>query len=415
MYHVFGGVVEYAGEIVHGKTSSISHDGKGLFKDVPQGISVTRYHSLAGNLSSLPEELEVTAKTDKDIIMGVRHRKYTVEGVQFHPESILTEEGYLMIRNLLSVTGGTWEENEKAQQQQKSITGSINSDNNNNSSSIANKTQKRNILDEIYSKRKQDYLVQENTPGQTFKDLETLYSYGLSPSVKNFYQALKQNIGTKNSVIAEIKRASPSKGDIALNINAVAQAVKYASSGVTAISVLTEPHWFKGSLEDLKNVRKVLDKQFGDSSRPLLLRKEFIFNKYQILEARLAGADTVLLIVKMLTPAVLKELYEYALTLDIEPLVEVNTAAEMKQAVEIGAKVIGVNNRDLTTFNVDLGKSSSLVSLLPQGSILLALSGIFDKETASKYHSEGIQGFLVGEALMRAEDPSKLIKELSDA
>lgn len=151
MYHVFGGVVEYAGEIVHGKTSSISHDGKGLFKDVPQGISVTRYHSLAGNLSSLPEELEVTAKTDKDIIMGVRHRKYTVEGVQFHPESILTEEGYLMIRNLLSVTGGTWEENEKAQQQQKSITGSINSDNNNNSSSIANKTQKRNILDEIYS------------------------------------------------------------------------------------------------------------------------------------------------------------------------------------------------------------------------------------------------------------------------
>ncbi|GMM35869.1 bifunctional anthranilate synthase/indole-3-glycerol-phosphate synthase [Saccharomycopsis crataegensis] len=402
MYHVFGGIVEYAGEIVHGKTSTITHDGKGMFKGVPQGISVTRYHSLAGNISSLPDELVLTAKTDGGIVMGVRHKKYVIEGVQFHPESILTEEGHLMIRNLLSYSAATWEEQEKLE---SSYT----------RSNIVS-SGKKNILHEIYAQRKQDYKIQEAIPGQTFNDLETLYSLGLAPSVLDFYKALKDNIGKKNSVLGEIKRASPSKGDIALNINALHQAERYAKAGVTAISVLTEPHWFKGSIEDLKNIRKLLDKHSADTgSRPLLLRKEFIFNKYQILEARLAGADTVLLIVKMLDVATLKELYQYSVSLGMEPLVEVNTVDEMKSAVELGAKVIGVNNRDLTTFNVDLNKSSSLVSLLPKDSILLALSGIFDKETAAKYHKEGIQGFLVGEALMKANDPAGLIKELNEA
>ncbi|GME78053.1 unnamed protein product [[Candida] boidinii] len=109
IYEVFGGNVEFAGEIVHGKTSTIEHDNKGMFKNVPQDIAITRYHSLAGSQQTLPDELEVTARTSNGIIMGVRHKKYTVEGVQFHPESILTEEGHLMIRNILSVKGGYWD------------------------------------------------------------------------------------------------------------------------------------------------------------------------------------------------------------------------------------------------------------------------------------------------------------------
>ena len=103
IYEVFGGDVEYAGEIVHGKTSTITHDNKGMFKNVPQGVAVTRYHSLAGSAQSLPDVLEVTAQTENGIIMGVRHKEYTIEGVQFHPESILTEEGHLMVKNILSL------------------------------------------------------------------------------------------------------------------------------------------------------------------------------------------------------------------------------------------------------------------------------------------------------------------------
>lgn len=390
MYHVFGGLVEYAGEIVHGKTSTVKHDGKGLFKDVPQGISVTRYHSLAGNVTSLPEELEVTAETDKGIVMGVRHKKYVLEGVQFHPESILTEEGHLMIKNLLSIDSATWEGNSKPIDVQKSG---------------------GSILDKIYTQRRKDYTVQAAIPGKRFEDLERLYSHKLSPPALDFYKVLSSS---GNSVIAEIKRASPSKGNIALDIDTIGQVDKYASSGVSAISVLTEPHWFKGSLDDLKNVRLFLDKKYGEQ-RPAVLRKEFIFNKYQVLESRLAGADSVLLIVKMLTPKVLEQLYHYSVSLGMEPLVEVNTAEEMKEAVRIKAKVIGVNNRDLTTFKVDLNTSSSLVSLLPLGSILLALSGIFDQQAAVKYRAEGIKGFLVGEALMKAENPGKLIGELIEA
>lgn len=123
IFDVFGGDVSYAGEIVHGKTTTINHDGKGMFEDVPQSVAVTRYHSLAGSEKTLPGVLEVTAitETKPEVIMGVRHKTYTIEGVQFHPESILTESGQLMIDNILGVYGGTWEENKAHKSKHKQV------------------------------------------------------------------------------------------------------------------------------------------------------------------------------------------------------------------------------------------------------------------------------------------------------
>lgn len=400
MFDVFGGEISFAGEIVHGKTSPIYHDGKGFFRRVPQGVAVTRYHSLAGTKETLPDVLEVTARTENGIIMGVRHKKYTVEGVQFHPESILTESGHQMIKNILEVTGATWEENE-ANLRAKAVD--------------ANVSGGKSILDTIYEKRRIDVQQQSSTPGFRLVDLETNYKLGLAPQVQDFYQRLRSATqNKKTAVLAEVKRASPSKGDIDLSVVASEQALQYAGAGAAAISVLTEPHWFKGSIEDLRSVRRALDVKFkgNEANRPCVLRKEFIFSKYQILEARLAGADTVLLIVKMLNDALLKELYDYAKELHLEPLVEVNSSAELTRALSIGSKVIGVNNRDLHSFNVDLSTTSSLVGQVPEGTLLIALSGITVASDADQYKKEGVHGVLVGEALMRAESVDTFIQEL---
>ncbi|SCU82339.1 LAME_0C00694g1_1 [Lachancea meyersii CBS 8951] len=394
MFEVFGGNVAYAGEIVHGKTSQIEHDNKGIFKNVPQGVSLTRYHSLAGEQSTLPDVLEVTARTESGVIMGVRHKKYTVEGVQFHPESILSESGRTMFRNILSIQGGTWEEHDKL--------------------SKAKVDKGTSILDKIYAQRQEDVSELSSTPGFTLRDLQHNFDLGLAPSVSNFHDRLLS--GSHNAaVIAEIKRASPSKGDIDVGAIAAEQGVKYARAGAAAISVLTEPHWFKGSIQDLMNVRKALDNEYKDNSanRPCVLRKEFIFSKYQILEARLAGADTVLLIVKMLSQSLLRELYDYSRNeMGMEPLVEVSSKDEMERALDLGAKIIGVNNRDLHSFNVDLNTTSSLAASVPTGTVLLALSGITCGADAKNYKSEGVRGLLVGEALMRASNVETLMKEL---
>lgn len=399
IYEVFGGKVDYAGEIVHGKTSEITHDGRGVFKDVPQGIAVTRYHSLAGTPASLPDCLEVTAKTKSGVIMGVRHKKYKVEGVQFHPESILTEQGHLMVRNILAMKGGYWNESDKETSQVK--------------------TSENSILQKIYKKRRETYAETMQIPGKTFQDLQEYYKAGLAPSkVLNFYEKLLANISRgKSAILSEIKRASPSKGDIDIGANAAQQAERYAKAGVSAISVLTEPNWFKGSLLDLQVARKTVETVMGND-RPCILRKDFVFCKYQILEARLAGADTVLLIVKMLGDDELKALFEYAHSLSLEPLVEVNTADEMKRALSLGAKVIGVNNRNLNNFVVDLHTTTEMSNLVPKNEkvVLLALSGITSTKDVATYKKQGVYGFLIGEALMRKGDKvGEFISQLLEA
>lgn len=417
IFDVFGGEVGYAGEIVHGKTTTIKHDGKGMFANVPQSIAVTRYHSLAGSLKSLPDCLEVTATTETSpqVIMGVRHKKYTIEGVQFHPESILTELGQLLIDNLLAFHGGTWEENSKPI-----------------------KTSKENILVKIYNQRKKDYLEIEDLPGKSFENLNLTLSLNIAPPAINFYERLVYTSKTlsQTPILSEFKRASPSKGDINIQAHPGAQALAYAINGCSAISVLTEPHWFKGSLDDLTLIRKVIESPVSVPStyrRPAVLRKEFIFNKYQILEARLAGADTVLLIVKMMTNDVLQELYEYSLSLGMIPLVEVNISSELSSALKLTNKghtkdplIIGVNNRNLTTFDVDLNTTTTLVDQAKNKSngregdvLVLSLSGITTVDDVKKYkYEDNVDGFLIGESLMRAEErglAGEFLHQLTDA
>lgn len=408
MYEVFGGDVGYAGEIMHGKTTTINHDGRGMFENVPQSIAVTRYHSLAGHIQTLPAELEITATTETEtpIIMGIRHRKYTVEGVQFHPESILTQSGQLMIDNILAIHGGTWEENEAYQKAHQT------------SSSNGIKAEK-NILQKIYDQRKLDYEKIESLPGRSFSDLETSLLLGIAPKAINFYDRLTKNNNGLTPILAEFKRASPSKGDINITAHPAKQGLTYSTNGCATISVLTEPTWFKGSLEDLEVIRRVVESQ---TNRPAILRKEFIFSKYQIAEARLAGADTVLLIVKMLEENLLAELYDYSLSLGMVPLVEVNDEKELETALKLGnvgtdPLVIGVNNRNLTTFDVDLNTTSSLVEQAKTRAhvLVLALSGITSVEDVKKYkYEDKVDGFLIGESLMRAEEKGVLGEYLHD-
>ena len=401
----FGGKVDVTGEILHGKTSPLRHDGGGVYHDVPQDVPVTRYHSLAGTHPTLPPSLEVSSwiekgpDSGKGIIMGVRHKEYVVEGVQFHPESILTEGGRTMIKNFLRLRGGTWKENEPLRTPQ----GKSAPIQNGHSSS-----KKENILDKIYAHRKAAVAAQEKLPSLRMQDLQASYDLGLAPPLISFVDRLR-NSRYSLALLAEVKRASPSKGDIALSIHAPTQAKKYAKAGASCISVLTEPEWFKGSIDDLRSVRQSLE---GMPNRPAVLRKEFIFNRYQILEARLAGADTVLLIVKMLDVATLTDLYEYSQSLGMEPLVEVNTAEEMQVALKLGSQVIGVNNRDLTSFDVDLETTSRLMDGIPDTTVVVALSGISGPADVVAYRKDGVKGVLVGEALMRAADTGVFVAQL---
>ncbi|KAI9038781.1 bifunctional anthranilate synthase/indole-3-glycerol-phosphate synthase [Aspergillus affinis] len=399
----FGGKVDVTGEILHGKTSELKHDSKGVYEGLPESLNITRYHSLAGTHATIPDCLEVTSSADlrdnsgKTVIMGVRHKQLAVEGVQFHPESILTEHGRTMFRNFLSLTAGTWDGNGKPS--------------GGNGAGLVGtpKTGKKmSILDKIYDHRKAAVAIQKNIPSQRPADLQAAYDLNIAPPQVPFPARLRQS-SYPLSLMAEIKRASPSKGMIAETACAPAQARQYAKAGASVISVLTEPEWFKGSIDDLRAVRQSLE---GLTNRPAVLRKEFVFDEYQILEARLAGADTVLLIVKMLDVELLTRLYNYSKSLGMEPLVEVNTPEEMKIAVDLGSQVIGVNNRDLTSFEVDLGTTSRLMDQVPESTIVCALSGISGPKDVEAYQKEGVRAILVGEALMRAPDTSAFVSNL---
>jgi anthranilate synthase/indole-3-glycerol phosphate synthase/phosphoribosylanthranilate isomerase len=403
MFDVYGGEVSSAGEWLHGKTSPLTHDSKGVFSGLEQDIPVTRYHSLAGTHVTLPECLEITswiAKPDGSpgVIQGVRHKQYTVEGVQFHPESILTAGGRQMFKNFLHMQGGTWEENQKLQGASSSEA----------PVPAADKPKKNNILQQIYASRKVAVTAQKAIPSQRMADLQAAYDLNAAPPLVPFVSRLRQS-PFDVSLMAEIKRASPSKGVFALDINAPVQAKKYALAGASVISVLTEPEWFKGSIEDLRAVRQVLNNM---PNRPALLRKEFIYDEYQILEARLAGADTVLLIVKMLETELLEKLYKYSLSLGMEPLVEVQNAEEMTTAVNLGAKAIGVNNRNLESFEVDINTTSRLRSMVPDTTVICALSGINTHDDVLMCKKDGINAVLVGEAIMRSPDASTFISQL---
>lgn len=411
IFSVFGGTVAQTGEILHGKTSPLRHDGKGMYAGLSQDLPVTRYHSLAGTHPTLPDSLEVTSwiaagpDGGKGIIMGVRHKEFVIEGVQFHPESILTAEGRMMIKNFMLMQGGTWAENEKLQKDSKSASNGVPQA---NTAATNGSDKKTSILERIYAQRKVSVEAQKLVPSQRPEDLQASYDLDLAPPLISFPDRLKQS-PFKLSLMAEIKRASPSKGVISMSTCAPAQARTYALAGASVISVLTEPDWFKGSVDDMRSVRQALA---GMPNRPAVLRKEFIFDEYQILEARLAGADTFLLIVKMLDTPLLERLYKYGQSLGMEAVVEVNTTDEMEIAVKLGSKVIGVNNRNLTTFDVDMNTTNRLMEMVPKDTTLCALSGITGPQDVEPYLKTGVGAVLVGEALMRAKDTTKFISEL---
>lgn len=222
-----------------------------------------------------------------------------------------------------------------------------------------------------------------------------------APPVRDFTQALT---GAGLSVIAEIKRRSPSVGDIDVDLDPVRQALAYEAGGANAISVLTEPDFFGGSLDDLRAVRQAV-------SVPVL-RKDFTRSTSQIWEARAAGADAVLVIVAALSDAAITAMLDAAEEAGVTAIVEAHTIEELHRGVEVGASVIGVNNRDLHTFETDLNVAEAAAAHLHGDVVSIAESGVSTTSGAARMARAGYDAILVGEALVRSQDPAALVEAL---
>jgi indole-3-glycerol phosphate synthase len=235
-----------------------------------------------------------------------------------------------------------------------------------------------------------------NTPLSALRE-RPLYS---SPT-RGFAQALS---GARRRVIAEVKKASPSKGLIRADFDALAIARDYAACGASAISVLTEDHFFQGDLRYLEQIHQAV-------ATPLL-RKDFMLDPYQIDEAKSYGADAVLFIAAMLDPSLMQELRQQATALKMDALVEVHNETELAAAIDAGAQLIGINNRDLKTFAVSLATTERLAPLVPKGTPAVCESGIDSLTQIRHVETLGIHVFLIGESLMRAPAPGQKLLEL---
>ncbi|MGI8425889.1 MAG: indole-3-glycerol phosphate synthase TrpC [Actinomycetota bacterium] len=223
-----------------------------------------------------------------------------------------------------------------------------------------------------------------------------------TPKPRDFVAALRLE---GMSVIAEIKRWSPSAGEIRAGVEPAEIAASYEAGGARAISVLTEPEFFHGSLEDIAGAR-------SGSSLPIL-RKDFIVDVYQMAEARLAGADAALLILAALPDqGLFEELFEAACAYELCPLIEVHDEYELERAFEVDPEVIGVNQRDLKTFEVDTSLAIRLRREIPRETVMVAESGIKSRKDVEELENAEVDAILVGEALMRAEDPARAMAEL---
>lgn len=225
---------------------------------------------------------------------------------------------------------------------------------------------------------------------------------GSQPVAKSLFAALT---APGRRFIAEVKRASPSRGDIGAIPDPAALAVEYEAGGAAAISVLTEPTHFKGSLDDLRAVRA--------SVKVPILRKDFLVDPWQAFESRAAGADAALLIVAALEGSHLREMASAFADAGLEALLEVHDEAELERALESGAPVIGVNSRNLRTLEVDLAVAERLGAKLPRGLIGVAESGIRTKGDVERLSKAGFRAFLVGEALVASGDAAKKLREWS--
>ncbi|MGM0553030.1 MAG: indole-3-glycerol phosphate synthase TrpC [Pseudomonadota bacterium] len=226
-----------------------------------------------------------------------------------------------------------------------------------------------------------------------------------APAPRGFRAALQADVDAgRAAVIAEIKKASPSQGQISPNFNPEAFARSYEAHGATCLSVLTDVDFFKGRDGDLRDARVACQLP--------ILRKDFVVDLYQVYEARVLGADCVLLIVAALDDTALHELYFLTRELGMDALVEVHDAEELERARRIGADLIGINNRDLRSFETRLETTLELQDQVPESALLVTESGIHTREDVARLREAGVNAFLVGEAFMRTEDPGRALGRL---
>jgi indole-3-glycerol phosphate synthase len=252
------------------------------------------------------------------------------------------------------------------------------------------------VLDRIFADKRVE--LEERRRAVGLEAINLRAAQALPP--RDFIGALKHH---RPAIIAEIKRASPSKGDILPDLDPARIASTYAANGAAAISVLTDSH-FKGSLEDLELVRDTVDLP--------LLRKDFIFDPYQIYEARASGADCILLILAMLEQRQADALAKLAAELGMAVLVEVHDRHQLQAAQQIGALLIGINNRDLHTFKTDLAVTEDLLAGYSGDALIVAESGIETPADVQRLYAAGARAFLIGESLLRGGDPSRRLREL---
>jgi indole-3-glycerol phosphate synthase len=255
------------------------------------------------------------------------------------------------------------------------------------------------ILDNIYAAKR----VEVRARREAVSPMAIVAEAGRAPKPRDFAAALR---ASRPAIIAEIKRASPSKGDILPGLDPATVAREYVAAGAAAISVLTDVH-FKGTLEDLRAVRGAVDVP--------VLRKDFIFDPYQIYEARAAGADCVLLIAAMLKEGELRSLSALARELGMATLVESHNAVEFALAQKVGAGLIGINNRDLHTFVTDIAVTEHLLAGYAGEALIVAESGIDSPDDIRRLDAAGARALLIGESLLKGAAPGAKLGELMRA
>jgi indole-3-glycerol phosphate synthase len=219
-----------------------------------------------------------------------------------------------------------------------------------------------------------------------------------------FFESLSWMKGDSVSIIAEIKRASPSKGDIRIDLDPASLAADYERGGAACLSVLTDSAFFKGGFSDFQAARQ--------ASNIPMLRKDFLISEYQIFESAVLGADAVLLIARILDRNTMKHLLNLAESLGMDALVEIHTDEDLESACGIGAKLIGINNRNLSSFDTDISRAVRLAKSLDQGQIPVAASGISTRADIEKNLTAGINHFLIGESLVKSEDTVGFMRQL---
>lgn len=252
------------------------------------------------------------------------------------------------------------------------------------------------ILNQIIDRTKFD--LEKQKQKLPFNILQKALSYSRSPL--DPLKSLKDGI----NIIAEVKKASPSKGVIRDDFDPVQIALEYERAGAWAISVLCEPHYFLGSIEYLGLVRRFVNLP--------LLRKDFIIDRYQIAQARIYGADMILLIAKALDTKSLIELSNYANELNLTVLMEIHDEEDLEKALQTNAKLIGINHRNLKTFDMDMELSLKLKELIPSDRVVVAESGLYSYNQILSLNQNGIRGFLIGEHFMRQDDIYQAVMDI---